>query len=177
MKERLLETPTLLVFEQLDNALAIEATALGALQCLVKPINAESLERARELAVGLRERGPSAPARPITYRSRVRGNVVASAVSATDAKNEFGKVLETALRSGAVVITRHQTPKAVLLAMDEFESLVGEGMRRLDTLSAEFDAMFEGMQTPGFNARMKAAFGASPAALGKAAVVAAKRHG
>lgn len=180
MKEHSLDTPTFLVFEKLDNASAIEATALGALQCLVKPIDAESLKRAGRLAAATRARVRQAmppTAQPTRFRSRLRGNVVANSVSATDAKNEFGRVLETALRSGAVVITRHESPKAVLLAMDEFESLVGMGARRLDTLSAEFDAMFDTMQAPDFNARMKTAFGATPAELGKVAVAATKRHG
>ena len=32
-------------------------------------------------------------------------------VAASEAKNQFGQVLETALRDGAVVITKHDTPK------------------------------------------------------------------
>ena len=35
-------------------------------------------------------------------------------VAASEAKNKFGQVLDSALRDGAVVITKHDTPKAVL---------------------------------------------------------------
>ena len=178
MKERSLDTPTCLMFAELDNASTIEATSLGAFQCLKRPIDAASLQRVGELAVAARTRATAKVGEPSAFRSRLRGMVVPASVSATDAKNEFGRVLDTAIQSGAVVITRHESPKAVLLSMDEFKELVGEGSRRLDTLSAEFDALLTRMQAPGVRARMKAAFGASPAELGKAAVLAAaKRQG
>jgi antitoxin Phd len=177
MKERSLDTPAVLMFERLDNASTLEATSLGAFQCLVRPVDTSSLKRVGELAAASRTRATARTGRPSVFRSRLRGRVVPTSVSATEAKNEFGRVLETALRSGAVVITRHEAPRAVLLAMDEFEELVGEGTRRLDTLSAEFDALLARMQAPSVRARMKGAFGATAAELGKAAVAAAKRHG
>lgn len=178
MKERSLDTPTCLMFAELDNASTIEATSLGAFQCLKRPIDTASLQRVGELAVAARARATAKVREPSAFRSRLRGKVVPTSVSATDAKNEFGRVLDTAIQSGAVVITRHESPKAVLLSMDEFKDLVGEGSRRLDTLSAEFDALLTRMQAPGVRARMKAAFGASPTELGKAAVAAAaNRHG
>ncbi|MCC6335902.1 MAG: type II toxin-antitoxin system Phd/YefM family antitoxin [Myxococcales bacterium] len=111
------------------------------------------------------------------YVRRSAGEVTASRVTASEAKNEFGRVLDEALRTGAVVITRHEAPKAVLLSMEEYRELVAGRTRQLDALTAEFDAMFERMQAPGFNEGMKAAFGASPQELGRAAVTAAKKHG
>ena len=108
---------------------------------------------------------------------RNRRGEQASAFSATDAKKQFGRVLEMALRGGVVVITRHDTPKAVLLSVDEFNALTRATERTLDTLSAEFDAMLARMQTPRARARMKAAFQASPKELGKAAITAARRRG
>lgn len=178
MKERSLDTPTCLMFAQLDNASTIEATSLGAFQCLERPIDTASLRRVGELAVAARTRATAKAGEPSTFRSRLRGKVVPTSVSATDAKNEFGRVLDTAIRSGAVVITRHESPKAVLLSMDEFEELARQGSRRLDTLSAEFDALLTRMQAPQVRARMKAAFGAPAAESGKAAVEAvARRNG
>lgn len=178
MKERSLDTPTCLMFAELDNASTIEATSLGAFQCLERPIDAASLKRVGELAVAARKRVTAKVEGTTVFRSQLRGKVVPTSVSATEAKNEFGRVLDTAIQSGAVVITRHESPKAVLLSMDEFEGLVGEGTRRLDTLSAEFDHLLGRMQAPKVRARMMAAFGAPNAELGRAAVAAAaKRHG
>lgn len=101
----------------------------------------------------------------------------ASSITATDAKKEFGKVLERVLRGGVVVITKHDAPKAVLLSLDEFQALSRAAGRRLDALSAEFDALLDRMQGRKARAAMKAAFGASPTQLGEAAVAAARRRG
>ena len=122
---------------------------------------------------------PASAARPhasiAIFRNR-RGEQ-AFAFSATDAKKRFGRVLEMVLRVGAVVITRHDAPKAVLLSVDEFNALTRATERTLDTLSAEFDGMLARMQTPRAGARMRAAFRASPKELGKAAIVAARKRG
>jgi prevent-host-death family protein len=99
-----------------------------------------------------------------------------SSFTATDAKKQFGRVLEMVLRGGAVVITKHDAPTAIVLSVDEFNALTKSTARTLDTLSADFDAMLDRMQTPKARARMKAAFGASPKELGKAAVAAARRR-
>jgi antitoxin Phd len=98
-------------------------------------------------------------------------------VTATEAKNTFGRILETAMRGRAVVITRHDGPKAVLISMDEFAALSRAGQARLDDLTGEFDDLLARMQTPRARAAMKTAFEASPEELGKAAVAAARRRG
>lgn len=101
----------------------------------------------------------------------------AASISATEAKREFGRVLDTVMQGGVVIITKHDAPRAVLLSIDEFEALSTAGVRRLDTLSQEFDALLARTQTPASRAGMKAAFDASPRQLGKAAVAAARRRG
>jgi len=107
-----------------------------------------------------------------TYRNS-RGEVVrAAAFTATKAKNEFGRVLETAIQGRVVVITKHDAPKAVLVGLEEFRALVGTRKSRLDTLRGEFDALLARMQTPEARAGMKAAFDATPVQLGKAALAA-----
>jgi antitoxin Phd len=98
-------------------------------------------------------------------------------VSATEAKNEFGRILENAIRGDRVVITKHGAPKAILLAVEEFDALSGAGRAQLDTLSGEFDALLARMQKPASRAGMKAAFDASPKRLGRAAVAAARKRG
>jgi len=110
-------------------------------------------------------------------RNRRGEPVEASTVTATDAKKEFGSVLERVVRGGVVVITKHDTPKAVLLPVEEFNALARAAERELDTLSEEFDALFARMQTPKARAGMRAAFEASPKQLGKAAVAAARKRG
>lgn len=98
-------------------------------------------------------------------------------VAATRVKNEFAAILDQASSGGAVLITRYDTPKAVLLSYEEFESLVKTRARTLDDLSAEFDGLLARMQTPEAKKGMETAFNASPAELGRAAVVAAgKKH-
>jgi prevent-host-death family protein len=108
---------------------------------------------------------------------RNRRGEPASSFTATDAKKQFGRVLDMVLRGGAVIITKHDAPKAIILSMDEFNALSKATARTLDTLSADFDAMLARMQTPRARAQMKAAFGASPKELGKAAVAAARTRG
>jgi antitoxin Phd len=115
---------------------------------------------------------------PITgFRNRRGEQVEASSFTATDAKKQFGQVLELVLRGGVVVITKHDAPKAIVLSMDEFDALTQGAESRLDSLSADFDAMLARMQTPRARAGMKAAFGASPKELGRAAVAAARKRG
>jgi len=108
------------------------------------------------------------------YGSRRTG---AARISATVAKNEFGRILESVIRGGTVVITRHDAPKAVLISVEEFDALSRANQAKLDTLSGEFDALLARMQTPAARAGMKAAFGASPRQLGKAAATAARKRG
>jgi antitoxin Phd len=106
----------------------------------------------------------------LTFKNS-RGELVdVPTVAATRVKNEFGQILEQATHSGAVAITRHDTTKAVLLSLTEFESLVSARARTLDALSDDFNEMLAGMQTQKSRKGMRAAFGASPAQLGRAAV-------
>jgi antitoxin Phd len=97
--------------------------------------------------------------------------------TATQAKNEFGNLLEKAIQGSIVVITKHDTPKAVLISMDEFIALSGSHESKLNTLSAEFDSMIAQMQGPAARNAMDAAFHAKPKELGRAAVNAARRRG
>jgi prevent-host-death family protein len=100
-----------------------------------------------------------------------------SSFTATEAKNEFGRLLEWAILGNAVVITRHDTPKAVLISMDEYNALKNAPALQLEVLSKEFDAMHQRMQTPRARAAVKALFNSTPGKLGRAAVVAARKRG
>ena len=98
------------------------------------------------------------------------------AVAATKVKNEFGTMLDKATRDGAVAITRHDTPRAVLLSYEEFESLAQARSRNLDSLSNEFDELLKTLQRPKVKKAMKTAFDAAPAELGRNAVNAAAKN-
>jgi len=100
-----------------------------------------------------------------------------SRCTATEAKNEFGQVLDRVIQGTNVVITRHDVPKAVLLSMDAFNALSRAPQLEIDALSGEFDEMLARMQSPKSRAAMKTAFHASPRKLGKAAVAAVRKRG
>lgn len=110
----------------------------------------------------------------LTFRNSLGELVDVPAVAATRCKNEFGAVLEQALRGGAVAITRHETPKAVLVSYDEFQALVRDRAPSLHDLHAEYDVLLARMQTPAAKRGMAAAFDATAAQLGRAAVKAAR---
>ena len=96
---------------------------------------------------------PAAPRPDPLAELRDRRGEPPAAFTATDAKKRFGRVLEMVLRGGAVVITRHDAPKAILISVDDFNALTRPTDRTLDALSADFDAMLARMQTPKARAR------------------------
>jgi prevent-host-death family protein len=98
-------------------------------------------------------------------------------VTATEAKTRFGPLLETAIRGGAVVITKHDTPKAVLLSMAEFEALGGSRPPDLNALSDEFDSLLARLQTPRSRKALRSAFDATPKELGRLSVAQQRRRG
>jgi antitoxin Phd len=98
----------------------------------------------------------------------VLGTLRYAVVPASEAKNQFGQVLESALRDGGVVITKHDAPKAILLSIEELHAITARS--RLDTLTREFDAKYTRMQEPGFAKAVDAAFSAPPKKLAAAAV-------
>jgi antitoxin Phd len=106
-----------------------------------------------------------------------RENREPASFTATEVKNEFGRILEKAIQGETVVITKHDRPKAVLISVDQFNSLKHAPEVKLDALSGEFDALLARMQGSKARIAMKAAFSASPQQLGKAAVRAAPKHG
>ena len=97
--------------------------------------------------------------------------------TATEAKNEFGHALDQALQGLTVVITKHDTPRAVLISLDKFNALQQAPQLSLDTLSSEFDALLARMQTSKARGGIERAFRASPEELGQAAVATARKRG
>ena len=64
-------------------------------------------------------------------------------------------------------------PKVVLVSYDEFQALVRERAPGLSDLRADYDVLLARMQTPAAKRGMAAAFDATPAQMGRAAVSAA----
>ena len=110
----------------------------------------------------------------LSYRNLDGELVDVPTVAATQFKNEFGAIFEQAALGGAVAITKHNTPKAVLLSYAEFEALTKSASPALDELTDEFDELLAGMQTPASKSAIAAAFDATPKELGRAAVKAAR---
>jgi prevent-host-death family protein len=169
--QRVTGIPIILMLEALDDDLALRGLLAGAQHLLVKP-SAELLKQTVVQAVRLLQSGFDA-----FVRKPADEPWEEVAVTATQAKNAFGKVLDKVIEGHRVVITKHATPKAVVLPYAEFKKLSEAGTRQLNTLSSEFDALLAGMQTPAARAGMEAAFSASPAQLGKAAAAAARKRG
>jgi len=166
------DLPILVMLDAIDNSAWVQATESGLVQMLLKPIDPGLLQKAVASAIRVHSFGHrSSPA--LSFRSPAQ----VISVSATEGKNEFASILEKAIRGQHVVINKHETPKAVLISVEEFSALTREGQFAIDSLSAEFDALMATMQLPNAKRAMKAAFNASPKQMGEAALaLAAKRH-
>ncbi|PYV99251.1 MAG: hypothetical protein DMG89_08515 [Acidobacteria bacterium] len=164
------ELQVILMLEAQNNQIAVQAAELGALQYLVKPIKPELLEKAAALAVRRNRERRTTSSVFLSHRSE-QGKPVS--FSATEAKNEFGRILEKAIRGDVVVITKHDAPKAVLMSVDEFNALSRAPESKINALNAEFDSLLARMQGSMSRKSMEAAFHASPRKLGEAAVTAA----
>ncbi len=110
----------------------------------------------------------------LTLRNHRGEEVSVPEFSATEAKNSFGKVLDTASSQGMVAITKRDRATAVVLSLDAYQALVNAQARPLDTLSHEFDALLQRMQSSSARQGMMDAFDASPDELGAAALLAAQ---
>ena len=104
-----------------------------------------------------------------------RGAIKAS-YTATEAKNEFGHLLKQAIHGATVLITKHDSPRAVLISIDHFQALQEAPQAKLNTLTEQFDTLLERMQSPKARRGMAAAFRADNKKLGKAAVAAARKR-
>jgi len=163
--------PVVVMVSKLNNQFAVDAAELGAVQFLAKPIDQGLLCRTVSRAIGLKQ-AQQVRVDPLLGRGQapVRMN-------ATKVKNQMGQVLDKVMQGEIVLITRHETPKAAVIPMAEFEKLARMTGERLSTLSHKYDAMLARMQTPAARKGMKAAFEASPKRLAQAASKLARKRG
>jgi two-component system nitrogen regulation response regulator GlnG len=166
------DLPVIVLVSALNNQFAVDAADLGAVQFLAKPVDQGLLRRAVSRAVGLKQARQPAPVDPLVGRGQVPVRM-----NATKAKNQMGQVLDRVMQGEIVLITRHETPKAAVIPMAEFEKLSRMTGERLSTLSRKYDAMLARMQAPAARRGMKAAFEASPKQLAQAALRFARKRG
>lgn len=95
-------------------------------------------------------------------------------MTSTEAQNGFGRVLDLVALEDMVLITKRNTPQAIVMSVKRYEALTRETSPGLDELTAEFDTLLERMQTPEARAGLRDAFRASPEELSRAAVATAE---
>src|SRR5438270_13200406 len=122
-------------------------------------------------------RPPQAPRRRRSSRRAARLLTSQASHTATEAKNVFGQLLDPASHGEPVVITKHDAPRAVLISIDQFTALKRAPEAKLDTLSRQFDQLLDRMQSKKARAAADALFHASPQALGRVALAAARKRG
>ncbi len=92
---------------------------------------------------------------------------VRRSVPATQAKNRFGEILQTARDTGPVFIERHGQAQAVVLGIDTYNKLTSNERtseeRELDYWTREFDALHAKMQTRKARQSVDALFSATDA--------------
>ncbi len=97
-------------------------------------------------------------------------------VPASRLKNAPGAILDQAASGRAVVITRHDTPRAVIVSFRDFEALTRARETSLSELEGRFDQLLAGMQSAESRRGVAAAFDASPELLGRTALAAARKQ-
>lgn len=173
LHERLPEIPLIVMLDKSSNEIAVEVAERGASQSLVKPVSGILLKRTLSNAMG---RKTARQDYGRIFSSSGGESLAPIKMNATDAKNQMGRVLDTVMQGGVVLITRHESPKAAVIPMAEYERFSRAAEERLKSLGSEFDDLLARMQTPGARSGMQAAFEASPEQLGKAAVRFARKR-
>jgi prevent-host-death family protein len=108
------------------------------------------------------------------HRSSEKASSGESSMDATQAKNNFGRVMKRVTDSPwtPVFIERHGQRKAVVIGPEYFERLVrqarGTHEKHLDALREEFDLLRARMQTSKAKKAANALLAASPARLNRA---------
>ncbi len=96
-------------------------------------------------------------------------------ITATELKNSTADVFEQVAAKQAIAITRHEKPRAILLSVEQYETLTGQQPEWLEKLHEEYRGMLERMQGPEQRAGAEKLFRATPEELGQAALWAAQQ--
>lgn len=95
-------------------------------------------------------------------------------VAATTLKNSTADVLDQVIGGQPMAVTRHDKPRAVLISMDLYDSLMANQDGILADLRQHYGKMLDDMQSPEQKAAARRAFEATPEELGAAALRAAQ---
>lgn len=102
---------------------------------------------------------------------RYEGTAASRSVPATQAKNRFGEILQTARDLGPVFIERHGQAQAVVLSIDTYNKLTSNERtsqeRELDYWTREFHTLHARMQTQDAREAVDALFSATDAELNR----------
>jgi prevent-host-death family protein len=118
---------------------------------------------------------PSEAPTPLTVREasavRYEQNPMGRSVPATQAKNRFGEIVQTARDVGPVFIERHGQAQAVVLGIDTYNKLTSNERssqeRELDYWTREFQAVHARMQTQNAREAVDALFSATDVELNR----------
>jgi prevent-host-death family protein len=112
----------------------------------------------------------------VTRFRNAKGELVSlEPIAATALKNAPGAVVDQAASGRAVVITRHDRPRAVIVSFEDFQALLRGREPGLGELEGRFEELLAAMQKPASKKAVNAAFAASPAQLGRAAAAAQRK--
>ncbi len=118
--------------------------------------------------------------RSVTVPAKTRAASGQNVVQATDAKNRFGAILKSIRNAEPVYIEKHGKAEAVVLDIASYRELVHRARSphemQLDTLRAEFDALYASMQSAKSRKAADKLFGASAAELNQIAAQRAKKR-
>lgn len=98
---------------------------------------------------------------------------VSQVLPATRAKSSFSRVLQDVEKGARVVVTKHDSPSAVVVSYEDYEALQAQTERALDRMRDRFGTFVAQMQRPAFERGVDALFGSTPEELGQVAVQAA----
>lgn len=97
-------------------------------------------------------------------------------VTATELKNSTADVFDQVSKSGAVAVTRHDKPRAVLLTVEQYAALTQSEIPGLDGLKHEYQKMLDDMQKPEQREAGRRFFEATPEELGAAGLAYMKKE-
>jgi prevent-host-death family protein len=160
-----------LLASRLTNQLAYDCIEAGALQVLEKSIATPLLEKVLVVAVE-RTRNVLSQYRGILYPYDASPRRFA----ATAAKNEFGSLLDAVDTDGAVVITKHDEPAAVLFSYGRVNRVLEKNEPNLQGLTEKVDALIAKMQTEESRRAVDSLFAASPEEFAASALAEAQKR-
>jgi prevent-host-death family protein len=160
-----------LLATHVTNEVVYDCIEAGALQVFQKSIAAKLLEKVLSVAV-LQARNVLAQYRGFLYPYDASPRCFA----ATTAKNEFGSLLEAVDTDGAVVITKHDEPAAILVSYERVNRVLEKNEPNLRVLTQKVDALVAKMQTEESRQAIDSLFTASQEEFAASALAEAQKH-